>query len=121
MLGGGHGWLQGQHGLLCDQLLSARLILGDGSAITVSNDEHRRQEDVKAHLDPVLELNLAAGVDADVLERLADQIVGLAAGLEGRDDGRFVDSPGRVGVDRTAVVVATSSGQLGNVKDAERT
>jgi FAD/FMN-containing dehydrogenase len=40
MLGGGHGWLQGQFGLSADNLLSARLVLANGTAITVSDVEH---------------------------------------------------------------------------------
>ena len=40
MLGGGHGWLQGQYGLMADNLLSARLVLANGSAISVSDTEH---------------------------------------------------------------------------------
>lgn len=36
ILGGGHGWLQGQYGLAADQVLSARLVLPDGEAVTVS-------------------------------------------------------------------------------------
>ncbi|KAK6064225.1 6-hydroxy-D-nicotine oxidase 1 [Seiridium cupressi] len=38
ILGGGHGWLQGQYGLLADQVISARLVLASGEAVTVSED-----------------------------------------------------------------------------------
>jgi FAD/FMN-containing dehydrogenase len=40
MLGGGHGWLQGEHGLMTDNLVSARLTLANAITITVSADEH---------------------------------------------------------------------------------
>lgn len=40
LLGGGHGILQGLHGLLADNLLSARLVLANGTAITVSSESH---------------------------------------------------------------------------------
>jgi FAD/FMN-containing dehydrogenase len=40
LLGGGHGILQGQYGLAADQLVSARLILANGTIITVSNASH---------------------------------------------------------------------------------
>lgn len=39
-LGGGHGWLQGQYGLGADQLLSARVVLANGTAVKVSNTEN---------------------------------------------------------------------------------
>lgn len=39
-LGGGHGIIQGQYGLAADQLLEARLVLANGSAITVSPKSH---------------------------------------------------------------------------------
>lgn len=34
-LGGGHGWLQGHHGLVADQFVSMRVVLADGSLETV--------------------------------------------------------------------------------------
>lgn len=40
MLGGGHGILQGQYGLLADQLISAKMVLGNGTAVTISNTSH---------------------------------------------------------------------------------
>ncbi|KAK6077037.1 FAD-dependent oxygenase [Seiridium cupressi] len=34
-LGGGHGWLQGHHGLVADQFVSMNLVLANGSLITI--------------------------------------------------------------------------------------
>lgn len=39
LLGGGHGYLQGFYGLLSDNLISARLVLANGEAISVSAAE----------------------------------------------------------------------------------
>ncbi|KAL1862848.1 hypothetical protein Daus18300_008345 [Diaporthe australafricana] len=38
MLGGGHGFLQGRFGLALDNLLSARVVLGNGSVVTASDE-----------------------------------------------------------------------------------
>ncbi|KAF2237159.1 Glucooligosaccharide oxidase [Viridothelium virens] len=40
MLGGGHGWLQGQYGLMADSLLTARVVLANGTAVSVSDTQH---------------------------------------------------------------------------------
>lgn len=40
LLGGGHGILQGQYGLSADQLISAKMVLGNGTAITISDTSH---------------------------------------------------------------------------------
>ncbi|KAI9707020.1 MAG: hypothetical protein M1820_004608 [Bogoriella megaspora] len=39
-LGGGHGWLQGRYGLITDNILSVRIVLGNGTALTVSESQH---------------------------------------------------------------------------------
>jgi hypothetical protein len=39
-LGGGFGWLTGQHGLGCDQILGARMVLASGQVIDVTDTEH---------------------------------------------------------------------------------
>lgn len=40
MLGGGHGWLQGRYGLMTDNLVSARVVLANGTAISVDATQH---------------------------------------------------------------------------------
>lgn len=39
-LGGGIGWLNGKHGLACDNVLAADIVTSDGRPLTVSPDEH---------------------------------------------------------------------------------
>ena len=39
-LGGGIGWLNGKHGLACDNVLAADIVTADGRLLTVSPDQH---------------------------------------------------------------------------------
>lgn len=39
-LGGGIGWLNGKHGLACDNVLAADVVTSDGRLLTVSPDQH---------------------------------------------------------------------------------
>src|SRR5215207_3776695 len=39
-LGGGLGWLNGKHGLACDNLLSVDVVTADGRLLTASAEEH---------------------------------------------------------------------------------
>jgi FAD/FMN-containing dehydrogenase len=39
-LGGGLGWLNGKHGLACDNLLAAEVVTAAGEIVTASADEH---------------------------------------------------------------------------------
>jgi FAD/FMN-containing dehydrogenase len=39
-LGGGYGWTSCKHGLACDNLLSAQVVLADGSVVRTSEREH---------------------------------------------------------------------------------
>ena len=40
MLGGGHGFLQGEYGLMADQLIDARLVLANGTVVKASRDSN---------------------------------------------------------------------------------
>lgn len=40
LLGGGHGFLQGQYGLMADQLVSASIILANSTLVTTSASQH---------------------------------------------------------------------------------
>ncbi|OBS25095.1 hypothetical protein FPOA_05630 [Fusarium poae] len=40
VLGGGHGWLQGKKGLASDQVISARVVLPNGEAVTASEESN---------------------------------------------------------------------------------
>lgn len=38
--GGGYGWTSSKHGLACDNLVSAEVVLADGSVVRASHEEH---------------------------------------------------------------------------------
>ena len=39
-MGGGLGWLNGEHGLACDNVIAAEVVTADGQLLHVSQDEH---------------------------------------------------------------------------------
>jgi len=39
-LGGGYGWTSSKYGLACDNLISAEVVLADGSVVRASDDQH---------------------------------------------------------------------------------
>src|ERR671916_1391398 len=39
-MGGGLGWLNGEHGLACDNVIAAEVVTADGQLLQVSQDEH---------------------------------------------------------------------------------
>ena len=63
---------------------------------------------MRAHLDPIFELDFPARIDGHALERLAGLVVGLAATLQGLQNGALIDASRGLGRDRTSNVCRSS-------------